>query len=145
MRERSHVFVVRDGLILALQQAGSWRWWEFPGGDVEPGEDPAAAAVRETYEETGLRIAAPALLRTWSYRDRRDDEVRSHAYAALAPDGDVHLSAEHTAFAWMTVDEYEERYCGAKLAPAAPPFARKFFAGMRENCALFRAWLARAR
>ena len=30
--------------------------WVFPGGKVEPGESPAQAAVRECFEETGLRV-----------------------------------------------------------------------------------------
>jgi 8-oxo-dGTP pyrophosphatase MutT (NUDIX family) len=30
--------------------------WIAPGGGLEPGETPAEAAVREVYEETGLRV-----------------------------------------------------------------------------------------
>lgn len=35
---------------------------EFPGGKCEQGEDPAAAAVRECHEETGLRVEVLELL-----------------------------------------------------------------------------------
>jgi len=30
--------------------------WEFPGGKIEPGESPEAAAVRECLEESGLLV-----------------------------------------------------------------------------------------
>ena len=32
----------------------SYRYWDFPKGEVSPGEDPLAAAVREVREETTL-------------------------------------------------------------------------------------------
>ncbi|HEY8521121.1 MAG TPA: bis(5'-nucleosyl)-tetraphosphatase [Gammaproteobacteria bacterium] len=49
------VVVVRqtaDGFRFLLLRA--YRNWDFPKGLVEPGEDPFAAAVRETREETGI-------------------------------------------------------------------------------------------
>ena len=36
--------------------------WQFPAGAVEPGESGEQAAVRETYEEVGLRVAATTVL-----------------------------------------------------------------------------------
>lgn len=33
--------------------------WQTPGGKPDPGESLAEACVRETYEETGLRIGTP--------------------------------------------------------------------------------------
>lgn len=49
--------VVRNGpaWLLGLRK-GAWGrgTWGFPGGKIEPGEDPLAAAARELNEETGL-------------------------------------------------------------------------------------------
>lgn len=43
-----------------LQVFESWqpepRFWKFPGGGIERGETPMMAAVREVFEETGVRI-----------------------------------------------------------------------------------------
>ncbi|GAB7033448.1 hypothetical protein JCM4914_49090 [Streptomyces platensis subsp. malvinus] len=36
--------------------------WQFPAGEVEPGETREDAAVRETKEETGLNVSAVKLL-----------------------------------------------------------------------------------
>ena len=41
-----------DGARLLLLRA--YRNWGFPKGHVEPGEQPLAAAIRETEEETGI-------------------------------------------------------------------------------------------
>jgi 8-oxo-dGTP pyrophosphatase MutT (NUDIX family) len=49
------VVVVRetaDGARLLLLRA--YRNWDFPKGQVEDGEDPLAAAIRETREEAGI-------------------------------------------------------------------------------------------
>lgn len=36
---------------------GPGEWWQMPQGGIDKGEDPAGAALRELYEETGVRSA----------------------------------------------------------------------------------------
>ena len=51
----------RDGLVWVGCRAdaqndaeGRGVWWQMPQGGIDEGEDPAAAAVRELFEETGM-------------------------------------------------------------------------------------------
>ena len=49
------VVVVREvGDSARLLLLRAYRDWDFPKGQVEPGEDALAAAIRETREETGI-------------------------------------------------------------------------------------------
>lgn len=49
--------VVTDdaGRLLLVRRADNGRW-TVPAGIVDPGEEPAATAVREVFEETGVRV-----------------------------------------------------------------------------------------
>lgn len=47
------------GRPVQLRSVFGHRPWQFPGGNMDPGENPFQTAVRETYEETGLRIEGP--------------------------------------------------------------------------------------
>lgn len=92
---RGHVLVGRR-CIDALDAAG---FDEFPGGKVDPGEPPSAAAARECLEETGIAVRVGDLL------DRAVGTARSGPidvlfYAAEPLDD----RAEPTApFAWVPV------------------------------------------
>lgn len=57
--------VNRDGLIWIGRRAdapnepeGPGTWWQMPQGGIDADEDPAAAALRELAEETGIRSVA---------------------------------------------------------------------------------------
>jgi 8-oxo-dGTP diphosphatase len=52
------------GRLLLVQRANEpgRGFWSIPGGRVEPGEDDAAALVREMAEETGLLVQPGALV-----------------------------------------------------------------------------------
>jgi 8-oxo-dGTP diphosphatase len=58
------VVVVRDEKVLLGMRRGAHGAgsWSFPGGHVDEGERPEAAALRELEEETGLRAANPRVV-----------------------------------------------------------------------------------
>jgi len=63
--------IQRDGLILICQrQAGHWHGlkWEFPGGKVEDGEQPAEALARELKEELGIAATVGRELQRYPYQ-----------------------------------------------------------------------------
>jgi 8-oxo-dGTP diphosphatase len=57
------VFIEREGRVLLVRRCRGARLgtWSFPAGFVEFGEEPAEAAVRECYEETGLEVSITGL------------------------------------------------------------------------------------
>jgi 8-oxo-dGTP diphosphatase len=55
---------MRDGRIAAVKvtRPGEQPYFDLPGGGIDPGETPQAAAVREFGEETGLIVRSGAVL-----------------------------------------------------------------------------------
>ncbi|MFO0840629.1 MAG: (deoxy)nucleoside triphosphate pyrophosphohydrolase [Phycisphaerae bacterium] len=57
--------VCRDGLWLVARRPKHVHlggMWEFPGGKLEPGEDAALGALRELFEECGVRASVERVL-----------------------------------------------------------------------------------
>ena len=51
----SEVFIVHgDAVLLRLHE--KYNLWTGPGGHIDPGEDPNEAAIREVWEEVGLKV-----------------------------------------------------------------------------------------
>jgi 8-oxo-dGTP diphosphatase len=60
-RVRGAGVFVRHGDRILLVRSTYQSWWGLPGGRVDRGEEPIAAAARELREETALSIAPEAL------------------------------------------------------------------------------------
>ena len=69
--EGAHVLVEDDERrILVVRSTYMGPGWMLPGGRVERGETPQAAAERETQEETGVTVAVDRLLLVEAFRPK---------------------------------------------------------------------------
>ncbi len=101
----------------------AYRYWDFPKGEIEPGETPLAAARREVREETGLTD----LRFRWG-EDYRETPPYGRGkvaryYLAESPAGEVVLPVspelgrpEHHEFRWLPYEQ-ARALLGARLRP----------------------------
>lgn len=96
-----------QGEILLMERANGTGWC-LPCGWLEPNESPAEAAVRETWEETGLHIR---ILRLVDVLTRKSSAVNgpfttiSVVYLCEINGGELRLSHEGHALRYWNIDE----------------------------------------
>lgn len=94
--------VVLEERRILLQKRRDFRIWALPGGRIEPGETPEAAAVRETFEETGLHVALVRKVGTY-WKPQHDDTVT--VFAARVIGGEiVRVSDETRDVRWFPLE-----------------------------------------
>ena len=122
------VIVDDRGRALLVQRRDNGHW-EPPGGVLESSETIPDALQREVLEETGIKIALPAVL-TGVYKNMTGLIV-SLVFRCEAIDGDLTTGDETRALRWVTRDEvidladeaYAIRVLDA-LDAASPPAVR---------------------
>lgn len=97
-----------DGAVLLIRRTDNGNW-ALPGGAIEMNESVADAAIRETFEETGIKVEVTGLLGVYS--DPRhvihftsNDEVRrefSIAVTAQPVGGELTPSSESSEVRWV--------------------------------------------
>jgi 8-oxo-dGTP pyrophosphatase MutT (NUDIX family) len=79
--------------------------WDLPGGGIEPGEEPAAAAMRETGEETGYEIKINRLVGQYLHQSVYGcGDQQTHAFEAVVVGGKPRkYSWESTGLRWCDI------------------------------------------
>ena len=122
-REEKAIFTVlcmiqdENGNILVEDRKDpSWPGVSLPGGHVEPNEPFTQAAIRETYEETGLTIQNPRLCGVKQFQKTENIRYVVFLYKANKFSGSLKSSDEGEVF-WVKrsqlhnyplVDDFEE-------------------------------------
>ena len=97
--------VIRHGDKIFATQRGYGDFkdrWEFPGGKIEPGEDPKEALVREIKEELDTEIKVGNLIKTVE-TDYPTFHITMHVYWCEIVNGELTL-LEHEAAKWLEID-----------------------------------------
>lgn len=112
-----------DGLILLAQRPEGKRLaglWEFPGGKVDPGEQPEESLHRELMEELGCEVtviqAGPAVVHGYEWGHIRLFPFICKLNASSSPPH----PHEHTALIWVPF----EKILSHDLAPADVPIVK---------------------
>lgn len=109
----SSAILVRDGRLLLIRRLNppAADLYAFPGGRAEPGETPAETALREFFEETGIRVENPRLFATYDLRGENDaPERRTHFFLSVflveaAGDEEAVAADDAGEAGWYTPEE----------------------------------------
>jgi len=80
--------------------------WGFVGGRAEEGENFKEAAIRETHEESGLKLLPEDLIKITTFRDRHRLPV--HVFACKHFEGTVEMKSvaeEHDDYMWVGLND----------------------------------------
>ncbi|NUR98181.1 MAG: NUDIX hydrolase [Kribbellaceae bacterium] len=94
-------------LVWERYEAWDTQYWNLPSGAVEVGETPAAGAVRELREETGLRAGAGELELVWTTRTVVDGRIPSRSWNYVAEVADPTFAVDDPDGSVMDVRWFE--------------------------------------
>jgi ADP-ribose pyrophosphatase YjhB (NUDIX family) len=106
--------IEQNGKLLLLQRTmsafeGSWN---IPAGFVEADESPLEAAIRETYEETGLRVEVKGLVDVYFFADDPRGNGILVVYECLPVGGKLRASEESINPTFFPVENIPENLAG---------------------------------
>ncbi len=123
--------IIEHGRVLVTQRPeGSHLagMWEFPGGKVEPDEDPRAALQRELREELGIDTSVGAVLEVAFHRYPNKSILLLFFDTSLVAASSPPRALDVAAFAWRSADELIDDH----FPPADVTILRRVRASLRQ-------------
>ena len=109
----AELFDVNREKVLLTRRADNGQWC-LPSGGVEPGESVTEACIRETWEETGLRVRVKRLTSVFSspdrlviYSDGNQLQIITLNFEVCKVGGKACLSDETTNIGFYSIPEIE--------------------------------------
>lgn len=103
--------LIETGRVLLTQRKRGTHlegFWEFPGGKVEPGEDPRAALVRELREEVGIETEALEIVDVTFYRYPRKAILLLFFEARRLPGSSDPRPLDVAGVRWAGIDDLRD-------------------------------------
>lgn len=106
-RDSCGAVVIEDGCVLLCQ---GYHGWSFPKGKIEPGEIPEETAIRETFEETAIRIKVDGGFREVVPSAKPGDTRTVTFFLGRSLDGKKTPVPDEVAYAhWVPLEQAVER------------------------------------
>ena len=122
------VVLDEDDRVLLVRHAYGWEGWSFPGGAPQRREQLADTAVREVWEETGVRCEVQRLLGVFdSFREGKSDHVALFLCRAAGQPHPRAVSAEITACHFFALHALPELAAGTQQRLAELRTARSYW------------------
>lgn len=99
-----------ERILMVCNRRSSGLSWSLPGGSREPGETLAETVVRETFEETGLRVAVRGIVAMGERLRRSHVLIATFSAAVLSGEPSLQKGEDEVvAVEWATIPEAEKR------------------------------------
>lgn len=95
--------------------------WDFPGGSIEPKEDPNDAIKRELKEEADIEVSNFHIL--YVATEQEPKYTVTLIFKGSAIDDSVKLSHEHVSFRWVEITKLDEFDLPIKYITASKIFS----------------------
>lgn len=118
-----------DRILIAQRPASSWLAgkWEFPGGQIEAGEDGSICFIRELREELGITVVVGAPFSTVLHDYGEHGRIRLHSFLCRIVAGEP-TALYHADLQWAAPEELPNY----DFAPADIPIVERLISQRGE-------------